>query len=54
VARHYNHEITYFLDCIASKSKPTTVTLADAVRSVAIVEHEQRSIDTGQLVAVSL
>lgn len=40
----YTHAIVYFLDCIARKTPPTTVTLADAAESIRIVEAEVASI----------
>ena len=49
----YEHEIAYLLDCIANKRQPTTVTLRDAARSVAIVEAEAKSIASGEAVAVA-
>jgi len=48
----YDHEIAYFLDCIAKGERPGTVTLAQAADSLRIVEAEVRSIAEG--VAVNL
>ncbi|MBI1852738.1 MAG: Gfo/Idh/MocA family oxidoreductase [Planctomycetes bacterium] len=48
----YDHEIAYFLDCIRTRRRPKTVTLADAATSVRIVEAEARSIATGRPVRV--
>jgi predicted dehydrogenase len=48
----YEYEICYFLDCIKHNRQPQVVTLADAARSVAIVEAEARSIATGQPVVM--
>ncbi len=40
----YTHEINYFLDCIERGEAPRTVTIADAARSVRIIEAEVSSI----------
>ena len=40
----YDLEIDYFLNCIATGTKPQTVTLQDAVNSVRIVEAEIESL----------
>lgn len=45
----YDHEIAYFLDCVKDGRKPTTVTLESAAMSVAIVEAEVRSADSGRV-----
>ncbi|MEO0514194.1 MAG: Gfo/Idh/MocA family oxidoreductase [Planctomycetota bacterium] len=44
----YDHELAYFLDCIAKGVAPQVVTLEDAARSLRLVEAEARSIATGQ------
>lgn len=46
----YDHEIAYFLDCIANNQQPTAVTLAQAADSVRIVEAEKQSIVIGAIV----
>lgn len=43
----YDHEIAYFLDCIAKGENPTIVDPESAVTSVRIVEAEVESIRTG-------
>src|SRR4051812_12240499 len=48
----YEHEIAYFLDCVAEKRQPTTVTLAQAADAVRIVEAEVESVRTGRAVPV--
>ncbi|MGI6496081.1 MAG: Gfo/Idh/MocA family protein [Kiritimatiellia bacterium] len=48
----YTHEIHYFLDCIERGTPPRTVTIADAARSVKIVEAEVASIRKGRTVRV--
>lgn len=48
----YDHEIDYFLNCIATKRKPRTVTIESAAVSVKIVEAEVRSCRTGKRVAI--
>lgn len=40
----YEREISYYLDCIGRGQPPTTVTIADAARSVQIIEAEAASI----------
>ncbi len=40
----YAREIDYFLNCIERREAPTTVTIADAARSVRIIEAEAASI----------
>ncbi|MDF3128267.1 Gfo/Idh/MocA family oxidoreductase [Kiritimatiellaeota bacterium B1221] len=46
----YDHEIQYFLECIASGEKPEVVLPESAVTSVEIVEAELESIRTGKTV----
>jgi predicted dehydrogenase len=48
----YEHEIAYFLDCVAAGRQPTTVTLAQAADAVRIVEAERESVRTGRAVSV--
>ncbi|MDD5707188.1 MAG: Gfo/Idh/MocA family oxidoreductase [Kiritimatiellae bacterium] len=48
----YEHEIAYLLDCIARKTPPSTVTIADGARSVRIVEAEAKSVASGRPVKV--
>jgi len=48
----YEHEIAYFLDCIANGSSPKIVTLRDAAESVRLVEAEVQSIEQRQPVAL--
>ncbi len=48
----YEHEIAYFLDCIARGEKPTRVTLASAADSVRLIEAEAESVATGRRVAL--
>jgi predicted dehydrogenase len=48
----YEHEIAYFLDCVAEKRQPTTVTLAQAADAVRIVEAEVESVRAGRAVPV--
>jgi len=46
----YDIEIEYFLNCIATGTDPTTVTLADAARAIRIVEAEEKSVRSGEIV----
>lgn len=48
----YEHEIGYFLDCIARGVRPEIVTLPSAALSVAIVEAEVKSVTTGKPVRI--
>jgi predicted dehydrogenase len=43
----YEYEIAYFLDCIKNNRRPTTVTIAQAAQSVAIVTAEVKSLRSG-------
>ncbi len=45
-------ELAYFVDCVGQGRKPTVVTAADAVASIQIVEAEQKSIESGQIVSL--
>lgn len=49
----YELEIDYFIDCIKSEQKPTTVTVEDAARSVQICEAEAKSVERGRPVKLS-
>ncbi len=44
----YDHEIRYFLECIAKGGKPAVIDPESAVTSVRIVEAEVESIRTGR------
>lgn len=46
----YQHEIDYFLTCIAQGRKPTIVTLESAAASVRLIEAEVKSITLGKSV----
>jgi predicted dehydrogenase len=46
----YAAELTYFLDCIRNGRRPERVTAADAVTGLQIIEAEQRSVESGQIV----
>jgi predicted dehydrogenase len=46
----YQAEMSYFLDCIRTGRRPARVTAADAVTGLQIIEAEQRSIESGQIV----
>jgi len=48
----YSAELAYFVDCVKSGRRPTTVTAQDAVTSIRITEAEQGSIDSGRVVEV--
>lgn len=48
----YAAEMAYFVSCVQQGRKPETVTAADAVESIRLVEAEQRSIETGQIVTI--
>ncbi|MEM1098708.1 MAG: Gfo/Idh/MocA family oxidoreductase [Planctomycetota bacterium] len=48
----YEHEIRYFLDCIARGESPTRVTLAEAAESIRLVEAEAQSVKTGRRVSL--
>ena len=48
----YEHEIDYFINCIKSGQRPTTVTPNEAAISVKIAEAEQKSVLTGRPVKV--
>jgi predicted dehydrogenase len=49
----YAGEIDYLLECIRTGRKPSVVTVADAARSVQIVEAEVQSIRTGGPVSLA-
>ena len=44
----YVGELSYFLDCVKNKTRPTRVTAADAVVGLKIVEAEKRSVESGK------
>jgi predicted dehydrogenase len=48
----YDHEIRYFLDCIAKGEAPSVIDPVSAVTSVRIVEAEVESIRSGQSVRI--
>ena len=48
----YGREIDYFLNCIATGTRPSTVTLTSAAESVRIVEAELESVRTGRRVTL--
>ena len=48
----YDHEIRYFVDCIAQGRKPAVVTLEDAVNTLRIIEAERQSVLTGERIAI--
>lgn len=48
----YVGEMSYFLECVKTNTKPTRVTADDAVAGLQIVEAEKKSIETGQVVLV--
>ncbi len=48
----YEHEIDYFLGCIARRTAPTTVTLTSAATTLRIVEAEVASVASGQPVTL--
>ncbi|HTI68349.1 MAG TPA: Gfo/Idh/MocA family oxidoreductase [Candidatus Limnocylindria bacterium] len=48
----YIGELKYFVDCIKSGTKPSAVTLMDAVQALEICAGEEESIRTGRPVAV--
>ncbi|MEM9752266.1 MAG: Gfo/Idh/MocA family oxidoreductase [Planctomycetota bacterium] len=48
----YEHEISYFLNCIAHGTSPARVTLASAAKSVSLIEAEIQSIQTDKHVVV--
>jgi predicted dehydrogenase len=49
----YQAELAYFVDCVAKNKRPEIVTVHDAVESLRLIEAEQQSIETGQLVKIS-
>lgn len=46
----YTGELSYFLNCVTTRTPPRRVTARDAVTSIQIVEAEKRSIATGAAV----
>jgi len=53
-AKHngYVGELSYFLECVKTNTKPQRVTADDAVAGLQIVEAEKKSIESGQVVLV--
>jgi predicted dehydrogenase len=49
----YQHEIAYFLDCIAAGRMPERVTLKQAAESIRIIEAEAESIRQQQMIRLS-
>jgi predicted dehydrogenase len=49
----YDGELRYFIACIAAGRRPTTVTAADAVDGIEMVEAEVRSIAEGRIVELA-
>ena len=48
----YVGELSYFLECVKTKTKPMRVTADDAVTGLTIIEAEKRSAESGQVVLV--
>jgi predicted dehydrogenase len=48
----YQREIEYFLTCISENRRPETVTLRDAAEAVRLVEAEEQSVITGQVISM--
>jgi len=48
----YAAELAYFVGCVQQGRPPEIVTAADAVESIRLVEAEQRSVQTRQIVAI--
>jgi predicted dehydrogenase len=48
----YAVEVAYFLECVAHRRAPQTVTAADGVAALAICEAEEKSVRTGLPVAL--
>jgi predicted dehydrogenase len=48
----YAHETAYVVDCVRRGIRPTTVTARDAVVDLQICEAEEKSVKSGQVVAV--
>jgi predicted dehydrogenase len=42
-------ELSYFVECVRTKTKPDRVTADDAVVGLSIIEAEKRSIETGKV-----
>ena len=43
-------ELSYFIECVKSGTRPTRVTAADAVAELMLIEAEKKSIQTGERV----
>jgi predicted dehydrogenase len=48
----YGPELRYFVECIAMKRAPTTVTGSDAIAALEVCEAEERSVRTGKPMAL--
>lgn len=48
----YNEEIRYVLDCVQARRKPAVVTAQDGLTALLTCEAEEKSVRTGQVVAV--
>lgn len=48
----YDHEIAYFIDCVAKNRQPQTVTLRDGAEAVRLVEAEVESVRSGAAVSL--
>ena len=48
----YERELRYFIGCILAGIRPTVVTVQDGLSAVEICEAEERSVRTGQVVAL--
>jgi predicted dehydrogenase len=48
----YNAEIRYFVECVASRRRPTVVTALDGVTALEICEAEEKSIRNGSAVGL--
>ncbi len=46
-------EIRYFLQCVAGKTRPATVTADDAALAIAVIEAEARSLSRGTMESIS-
>ena len=50
----YEHEIAYFLDCIAGGTEPRRVTLESAADSVRLIEAEVESVKSGRTMTLGV
>ena len=46
----YQAELNYMGACIRSGTPPTTVTAAEAVESIRLVEAEAKSVESGEII----